>query len=264
MDCATPVASYNSCAALRFRLCPAETGARERGDSFRVIICWLFEHHILSKKTGHTRNRQQPEAEERQQQARSAAARRSNSKETQPSKAFAKLTFEEPRDDHPSEHVGVFDHERLSGLSPASQITRLVGVAGADHLESLAKKDGLLLVLRDAPAGLCAHGVVAACGHSVRGGRSPRAGRVFCLALTHCWHVIYGICCSMGKRRRGLGSTTPRFSHCTGGFYVRPTGNKKMKRFQESFFVVFSFSLVVRRTSTGRNGKKRRRSRAGS
>lgn len=100
------------------------------------------------------------------------------------------LTFEEPWDDHPSEHVGVFHHERLSGLSPASQITRLVGVASADHLESLAQKYGLLLVLRDAPAGLRAHGVVAACGHAVRVVRSPRAGRVFCLALAHCcWHV---------------------------------------------------------------------------
>lgn len=76
------------------------------------------------------------------------------------------LTFEELRYDHPGEHIGVFNHERLSGLCPAGQITRLVRIARADHLKSLAQKYGLLLVLRHAPPGLRAHGVVAACGHA--------------------------------------------------------------------------------------------------
>ena len=171
------------------------------GTYKRSYICGCLKTMTIAKNGPHT-HRHSAAATAAAATAAAAASeigrsRRGNkSKEAQPSRV-AQLTFEELRDDHPSEHVGVFHHERLSGLSPARQITRLVGVAGADHLESFAQKDGLLLVLRDAPAGLRAHGVIAACGHAVRVGRSPRAGRVFCLALTHCWHLACNIWLSL-------------------------------------------------------------------
>lgn len=91
-----------------------------------------------------------------------------------------RLTLEEPRDDNAREYVRVLDHEGLPVLRPARQI-HVFAVAGADHFECLAQKDGFLTATTAATrtgvaagaaavirttARLGSHGVTAAaCGH---------------------------------------------------------------------------------------------------